>query len=191
MLYVTTYYDNVKPRRRVRHQPTAGRGGGHPQAASFPWPAILVDGHGRMDGETRPGEPVGSICSDTENAPPCGRAERLRNVIAFRKDYPGQRIASCAHFVARRSSLPKRRQAFQQAFLQRAARPNFFSSRRNTLSQTLPAFGTRCQPRRCLRSSRWTSVVSSYRSNPTHRVSPSPVQPARCQPLRSRERFPI
>jgi len=108
-----------------------------------------------------------------------------------RQNYPGQRIASCAHSVARRSFLLKRRQAFKQALLQRAARPNFFSSRRNTLSQTLPAFGTRCQPRRCLRSSRWTSVVSSYRSNPTHRVSPSPVQPARCQPLRSRERFPI
>ena len=79
MLYATTYYDNVKPRRRVRHLPTAGRGGGHPQAASSAWRAILVDGDGRMVGETRPRGPVGSICPDTENAPPCGGAERLRN----------------------------------------------------------------------------------------------------------------
>jgi hypothetical protein len=191
MLYATTYYDNVKSRRGVRHQPTAGRGGGHPQAAASAWSAISVDGDSLLVGETRPRGPVGSICPDTENAPPCGRAERLRKVIAFRQNYLGQRIASYAHSVARRSFPLKRRQASQQALLQRAARPNFFPSRRNTLSQTLPAFGTRCQPRRCLRSSRWTSVVSSYRSNPTHRVSPSPVQPARCQPLRSRERFPI
>ena len=53
MLYVTTYYDNVKPCRRVGRLPTAGRGGYHPQVASSDWP-ILVDGHGRMVGETRP-----------------------------------------------------------------------------------------------------------------------------------------
>ena len=196
MLYDTTYYDNVKPRRRVRCRRLLNAAGavrtrwGHPQAASFPgapsWSTATAGG------SVRParGGPVGSICPDTENAPPCGRAERLRMVIASRQNYPGQRIASCAHSVARRSFLLKRRQASQQALLQRAARPNFFSSRRNTLSQTLPAFGTRCQPRRCLRSSRWTSVVSSYRSNPTHRVSPSPVQPARCHPLRSRREVP-
>ena len=108
-----------------------------------------------------------------------------------RQNYSGPRFASYAHSVARRSFLLKRRQASQQALLQRAAKPNFFSSRRNTLSQTLPAFGARCQPRRCLRSSRWTSVVSSYRSNPTHRVSPSLLRSARCHPSRSRERFPI
>ena len=33
-----------------------------------------------------------------------------------RQNHPGQRIASYAHFVARRSFLLKRRQAFQQAF---------------------------------------------------------------------------
>ena len=32
MLYATTNYGNVKPRHRVRHLPTGGRGGGHPQA---------------------------------------------------------------------------------------------------------------------------------------------------------------
>ena len=138
----------------------------------------------------RPGEPVGSICPDTKNAPSCDGAETLRT-IACRPNCTGQRIASYAHSVARRSFLLKRRQAFQQALLQRAAKPNFFSSRRNTLSQTLPAFGARCQPRRCLRSSRWTSVVSSYRSNPTHRVSPSLLRSTRCHPSRSGERFPI
>ncbi len=188
MLYATTYNDNVKPRRRVRRLPTAGRGGGHPQAASFIWPAIPVNGDGLLDGETRPRGSVGSICPDTKSAPPYGGAEKLRN-IAYPENFPGARFDYCAHFVAKRSFLPKRRQASQQALLQPAARPNFFSSRRNTLSQTLLAFGTRCQPRRCLRSSRWTSVASSYRSNPTHRVSPSPFQPARCQPLRSLERF--
>ena len=80
MLYVTTYYDNVKPRRRVRRLPTAGRGGYHPQAASSDWRAILVDGDGRMVGETRPRGSVGSICPDTKNAPPDGGAERLRNI---------------------------------------------------------------------------------------------------------------
>ena len=41
--------------------------------------------------------------------------------------------------------------------LQQAAKPN------NTLSQTLPAFGTRCHPRCCSRNFRRTSVVSSCR----------------------------
>ena len=36
--------------------------------------------------------------------------------------------------------LPGNRQVSRKALLQRAARPNFFPSRRNTLSQTLPAF---------------------------------------------------
>ena len=151
--------------------------------------AMLLDG--RMVGETRPWGPIVSICPDTKNAPPEGGAERLRKVIACRQNCPGQRIAYCAHLVARRSFLLKRRQAFQQALLQRAARPNFFPSQGNTLSQTLPAFGARCQPRRCLRSSRRTSVVSSYRSNPTHRVSPSLLRSTRCHPSRSGERFPI
>ena len=185
MLYDTTYYDNVKSRRRVRRLPTAGRGGGHPQAASFDWRAILVDGDGRMVGETRPRGSVGSICPDTKNAPPCGGAERLRKVIACRQNYPGQRIAYCAHFVARRSFLLKRRQAFQQALLQRAARPNFFPSRRNTLSQTLPAFGTRCQPCRCLRSSRGLRSYRPIRSNPTHQSPPLSFLPPRCHPMRS------
>ena len=177
--------------------PTAERGGCRPDAvgtsASGVVPLARHPGRRRRPAGRRD-RPAGIRRLDLsryEKRPAKGGAKRLRKVIAFRQNYPGQRIASCAHSVARRSFLLKRRQASQQALLQRAARPNFFSSRRNTLSQTLPAFGARCQPRRCLRSSRWTSVVSSYRSNPTHRVSPSPVQPARCQPLRSRERFPI
>ena len=70
-MYVTTYYDNVKPCRRVGRLPTAGRGGYHPQVASSDWP-ILVDGHGRMVGEARPRGSVGSICPATKNAPPKG-----------------------------------------------------------------------------------------------------------------------
>lgn len=146
----------------------------------------------RPDGRRDP--PVGSIgpiCPDTKHAPPEGGAERLRKVIACRQNYPGQRIAYYAHSVARRSFLLKRRQASQQALLQRAARPNFFSSRRNTLSQTLQPFGTRCQPCRCLRSSPVPSVVSATESNPTQSVSPSPLPPARCHPMQSGERFPI
>lgn len=73
--------------------------------------------------------------------------------------------------------------------LQRAAKPNFPLTK-NTLSQTLPAFGTRCQPRRCSRNSRWTSVVSSKQSNPIHRVSLSLRHSIRCHPLWSEERFP-
>ena len=172
MLYDTTYYANVKPRRRVRCLPTAGRGGCHPQAASSDWRAILVDGDGRMVGETRPRVSVGSICPATKNAPPCGRAERLRKVIACRQNYPGQRIAYCAHFVARRSFLPGNRQVSRKALLQRAARPNFFPSRRNTLSQTLPSFrdtvpavAAAYAALRGLRSYR-------QRSNPTHRSPP-------------------
>ena len=80
MLYVTTYYDNVKSCRRVGRLPTAGRGGGHPQAASFVWRATPVDGDGLLVGETRPVEPVGSICPDTKNAPSCDGAEKLRNI---------------------------------------------------------------------------------------------------------------
>jgi hypothetical protein len=57
--------------------PTAEPGGDRPQAASFPWPAILVDS--LLVGETRPRGSVDSICPDTEKAPPEGRAERLRN----------------------------------------------------------------------------------------------------------------
>jgi len=108
-----------------------------------------------------------------------------------RQNCPGQRIASYAHFVARRSFLLKRRQAFQQALLQRAAKPNFFLSRRNTLSQTLQPFGTRCQPCRCLRSSPVPSVVSATESNPTQSVSPSSFLPPRCHPMVSMRRFPI
>ena len=80
MLYVTTYYDNAKPRRRVGRLPTAGCGGGHPQAVSFIWRATPVDGDGLLVGETRPGEPVDSICPDTKNAPSCDGAEKLRNI---------------------------------------------------------------------------------------------------------------
>jgi hypothetical protein len=80
MLYATPYYDNVKSCRRVGRLPTAGHGGGHPQAASFPWPAIPVDGDGRRVGEARPRGPAGSICPDTENAPSCDGAEKLRNI---------------------------------------------------------------------------------------------------------------
>ena len=138
----------------------------------------------------RPGEPVGSICPDTKNAPSCDGAEKLRN-IACRQNCTGQRIASYAHSVARRSFLLKRRQAFQQALLQRAAKPNFFSSRRNTLSQTLQPFGTRCQPCCCLRSSPVPSVVSATESNPTQSVSPSSFLPPRCHPMVSMRRFPI
>ena len=190
MLYVTTYYDNVKPCRRVGRLPTAGRGGCHPQAASSDWP-ILVDGHGRMVGEARPRGSVGSICPATKNAPPKGGAERLRKVIACRQNYPGQRIAYYAHLVAKRSCLPGNRQVSRKALLQRAARPNFFPSRRNTLSQTLQPFGTRCQPCRCLRSSPVPSVVSATESNPTQSVSPSSFLPPRCHPMVSMRRFPI
>lgn len=190
MLYVTTYYDNVKPCRRVGRLPTAGRGGYHPQVASSDWP-ILVDGHGRMVGEARPRGSVGSICPATKNAPPKGGAERLRKVIACRQNYPGQRIAYYAHLVAKRSCLPGNRQVSRKALLQRAARPNFFPSRRNTLSQTLQPFGTRCQPCRCLRSSPVPSVVSATESNPTQSVSPSSFLPPRCHPMVSMRRFPI
>ena len=88
MLYDTTYNDNIKPRRRVRRLPTAGRGGGHPQAASFIWPAIPVDGDGLLDGETRPRGSVGSICPDTKSAPPCGGAENYE-ISPTRKISPG------------------------------------------------------------------------------------------------------
>ena len=178
MLYATTYNDNFKPRRRVRRLPTAGRGGGHPQAASFIWTAIPVDGDGLLDGETRPRGSVGSICPDTKSASPYGGAEKLRN-IAYPENFPGARFDYCAHFA--------RQTASQQALLQPAARHNFFSSRRNTLSQTLLAFGTRCQPRRCLRSSRWTSVASSYRSTLLTGSTPllfSPHGANRCGPWR-------
>ncbi len=190
MLYVTTYYDNVKPCRRVGRLPTAGRGGYHPQVASSDRPS-LVDGHGRMVGEAPPRGSVGSICPATKNAPPKGGAERLRKVIACRQNYPGQRIAYYAHLVAKRSCLPGHRQVSRKALLQRAARPNFFPSRRNTLSQTLQPFGTRCQPCRCLRSSPVPSVVSATESNPTQSVSPSSFLPPRCHPMVSMRRFPI
>ena len=190
MLYDTTYYANVKPRRGVRRLPTAGRGGYHPQAASSDWRAILVDGHGRMVGETRPRGSFGSICPATKNAPPCGRAERLRKVIACRQNCPGQRIAYCAHFVARRSFLLKRRQAFQQAYYNGLPGP-ISPLTRNTLSQTPQPFGTRCQPCCCLRSSPVPSVVSATESNPTQSVSPSSFLPPRCHPMVSMRRFPI
>ena len=61
MLYVTTYYDNVKARRRVGRLPTVGRGGGHLQAASFASRAILDDGDSLMNRETRPPEWIGQI----------------------------------------------------------------------------------------------------------------------------------
>ena len=108
-----------------------------------------------------------------------------------RQNYPGQRIAYYAHFVAKRSCLPGNRQVSRKALLQRAARPNFFPSRRNTLSQTLQPFGTRCQPCRCLRSSPVPSVVSATESNPTQSVSPSSFLPPRCHPMVSMRRFPI
>lgn len=58
VLYATTYYDNVKSRRRVGRLPSAGRGGGHPDAVSFVWRAIPVDGdgdgHRLLVGEIRP-----------------------------------------------------------------------------------------------------------------------------------------
>ena len=87
--------------------------------------------------------------------------------------------------------LPGNRQVSRKALLQRAARPNFFPSRRNTLSQTLQPFGTRCQPCRCLRSSPVPSVVSATESNPTQSVSPSSFLPPRCHPMVSMRRFPI
>ena len=92
-------------------------------------------------GSVRParGGPVGSICPDTENAPPCGRAERLRMVIAFRQNYPGQRIAYYAHFVAKRSCLPGNRQVSRKALLQRAARPNFSPHEEHTFANA-PTF---------------------------------------------------
>jgi len=62
---------------------------------------------------------------------------------------------------------------------------------RNTLSQTLQPFGTRCQPCRCLRSSPVPSVVSATESNPTQSVSPSSFLPPRCHPMVSMRRFPI
>lgn len=138
----------------------------------------------------RPARDRSARSADTEDAPPCGGAERLRNVIAGRPNCSGQRITLCAHFVARRSFLLKRRQASQQALLQRAARPNFFPSRGNTLAQTLQPFGTRCQPCRCCRSSPVPSVVSASESNPTWSVSPSLLRSARCHPMQSGERFP-
>jgi hypothetical protein len=106
-------------------------------------------------------------------------------------NYPGPRFDSCAHFVARRSCLPGNRQVSRKALLQRAARPNFFPSRGNTLAQTLQPFGTRCQPCCCSRSSPVPSVVSATESNPTRSVSSSPLPPARCHPMQSGERFPI
>ena len=149
MLYVTTYYDNVKPRRRVRRLPTAGRGGGHPQAASSDWRAILVDGHGRMVGETRPRGPVGSICPATKNAPPCGGAERLRNIACPEKlPRTANRLLRSPRRQTKLSS--RKPPSSRKALLQRAARPNFFPSQGNTLSQTLLAFGAECQLRRCL-----------------------------------------
>jgi len=105
MLYATTYNEYFKPRRRVRRLPTAGRGGGHPQAASFIWTAIPVDGDGLLDGETRPRGSVGSICPDTKSASPYGGAEKLRN-IAYPENFPGARFDYCAHFVAKRLSRP-------------------------------------------------------------------------------------
>ena len=190
MLYVTTYYDNVKSRRRVRRLPTAGRGGCHPQAASSDWRAILVDGHGRMVGETRPRGSVGSICPATKNAPPAAGLKGYE-ISPARQNYPGQRIAYYAHFVARRSCLPGSRQVSRKALLQRAARPNFFPSRRNTLSQTLPPFGARVPAVPLLRSSPGPSVVSRIESNPTQPVSPSSFRPPRCHPMRVERRFPI
>ncbi len=107
------------------------------------------------------------------------------------QNFSGPRFDSYAHFVARRSFLLKRRQASQQPLLQRAARSNFFSARRNTLSQTLQPFGTRCQPCCCLRSSPVPSVVSATESNPTQSVCPSSFLPPRCHPMVSKRRFPI
>jgi hypothetical protein len=51
----------------------------------FIWSAAPVDDVVRMDGETRPGEAVGSICPDTKNAPSCDGAEKLRNIACPEK----------------------------------------------------------------------------------------------------------
>jgi len=123
MLYDTTYYANVKPRRGVRRLPTAGRGCGiRKRRRSL-------------------GAPCWSTATAGWSVPPGDRSARsvlLRKTPrqkAGLKGYersshagkiaPGQRITYCAHFVARRSFLLKRRQAFQQALLQRAAKPYF------------------------------------------------------------------
>ena len=179
MLYATTYNDifqappssSAPANRRTRWRPSASG-------------VLHLDRHPgrrrRPAGRRDPPEGIRRL--DLSRYEKCLSLRRGRKITKYR--LPGKFPRGTIRLLR---SL--RRQTSQQALLQPAARPNFFSSRRNTLSQTLLAFGTRCQPRRCLRSSRWTSVASSYRSNPTHRVSPSPFQPARCQPLRSLERF--
>ena len=80
---------------------------------------------------------------------------------------------------------PSRQARSMAEHYKRAAKPN------NTSSQTLSAFGTRCQPRRCSRSSRRTSVVSSCRSNPNHPISPSRYLLGRCQPVLSARGSPF
>lgn len=153
--------------------PTAEPGGGHPQAASFPWPAILVDGHGRMDGETRARGNRSARSVLIRKTPRQKAGLKGYEIPPARKNYPGQRIALCAHLVARRSCLPRCRQAPWKALLQRAARPNFFPSQGNTLSQTLLAFGAECQLHRNLEDcSQRASVVSPRRSKPTCQISP-------------------
>jgi hypothetical protein len=188
MLYDTTYYANVKPRRGVRRLPTAGRGCGiRKRRRSL-------------------GAPCWSTATAGWSVPPGDRSARsvlLRKTPrqkAGLKGYersshagkiaPGQRITYCAHFVARRSFLLKRRQAFQQAYYNGLPGP-ISPLTRNTLSQTPQPFGTRCQPCRCLRSSPVPSVVSATESNPTQSVSPSSFLPPRCHPMVSMRRFPI
>lgn len=61
----------------------------------------------------------------------------------------------------------------------------------HTLSQTLPAFGTGCQPRHQLLGSPSVSVVPPNGSNPTCRISPSLFHPVRCHPKRSKRGSPI
>ena len=150
--------------------------------------AMLLDG--RMVGETRPWGPIVSICPDTKNAPPEGGAERLRNTPCPEKlPRTANRLLRSPRRQTKLSSTEP--PSSRKALLQRAARPNFFPSRRNTLSQTLQPFGTRCQPCRCLRSSPVPSVVSATESNPTQSVSPSSFLPPRCHPMVSMRRFPI